>query len=266
MKRIFAILAVLVATLAACRKEAVKKEAVDEAQKAVYGSISGNISPAGAAESVIWVNDADPALFSTLQPDARTGTFLVSQLKPGIYHIYVVPKSGYTLTQTEATVWVTAGEIMHAGVFKAVSPTNPVSPADPVPAKVYSLSYKLNGDVEGFGSLATYTGTDLTITGFRSEGTYGKLNYASFKTAISIAGVTGPGDYPATITYVSTKGTIGFKTWGSAPAGGSAKVSITAIDPVSKKISGSITGTLQPISGTSGVLSLTEGKFNITYR
>ncbi|RYY35945.1 MAG: hypothetical protein EOP46_08190 [Sphingobacteriaceae bacterium] len=265
MKRIFSILALLFISLTACKKDRVSKDtAVKDADPIVqepvftYGNLSGSIYPAGAAEKITLTSDSDPNVAAVVQLDPITGNFSKWELKPGTYHLIVLPKSSYALTTTDYSIQITEGETTAVGTIIAEEKS-------PEPDKTYSFSYKLNGSRESYGDRSTYNGTDLKITGRRSEGTYQKLGYATFETTLSVTGVTEPGDYDAKMTYVTTKGTIGYRTWGSAAEGGSAKVTVTTIDPVNKKISGSFTATLVPIAGTSGTLNVTEGTFNINY-
>ncbi|MBB5397016.1 hypothetical protein [Mucilaginibacter sp. AK015] len=264
MKRIFPILALLI-SLTACKKEPVLKDTpVKDEDSTIqepvfaYGNLSGTIYPAGAAEKITLTSDSDPNVAAALQLDAITGDFHGWELKPGAYHLIVSLKTGYTLKITDYPFQITEGQTTAIGTIKA-------DEKSPEPDKKYSFSYKLNGSRESFGGKCTYTGTDLKISGKRSEGTYQQLGYNIFESTISVSGVTGPGDYAAVMTYMTTKNTIGYRTWGSAAEGGSAKVTVTAIDPVSKKISGSFTATLVPIAGTNGTLKVTEGTFNITY-
>ncbi|RYU90686.1 hypothetical protein EWM62_08540 [Mucilaginibacter terrigena] len=265
MKRIFTILAVLLISLTACKKGRVSKDpsvndpgSTTQEPVIAYGNLNGTIFPAGAAEKITLISDIDPNVAVVVQLDAITGNFYRWEIKPGNYHLIVLPKSGYILTTKDYPVQIIKDQTTAIGTIKA-------DEKSPEPDKTYSFSYKLNGSRESYPGKGTFTGTDLKITGKRSEGTYQKLGYYTFESTISVTGVTGLGDYYAKMTYVTTKGTIGYRTWGSAADGGSAKVTVTAIDPVNKKISGSFTAKLAPIAGTTGILTVTEGTFNITY-
>ncbi len=265
MKKLLAVLAALFIGVTAC-----KKEAVNSAEKSITanGSLSGIISPANAALSLNVVSESDPAFNSMLQVNSNSGDFSLKELKPGRYRISVAVSNGFSPLASDRIVEIKPGINTDLGVFAftASGTGNAYTPSDADPSKSYSLSHKLNGNFVGHPASATLTGTDLTITGSSSEGKYMSIGYYTFETTIIVKGITAPGNYPATVNYVTTKGTIGFRTWGTVPQGGSATVVITALDVANKKVSGTFTGKLVPVSGTSGDLDLTEGKFNVIYR
>jgi len=263
MKKIGAVLAALFISVTAC-----KKEAVNSAEKSTIanGSLSGIISPANAALSLNVMSENNPAFNATLQLNSNSGDFSLAELKPGRYRLYVTLKNGFSMAAPDRIVEIKPGLNTYLGVFTASGSGNAYTPSNAEETKSYSLSHKLNGDFVGYPASATFTGTDLTITGSSSEGKYSSIGYYTFKTTIIAKGVTAPGSYPATVNYVTTKGTIGFRTWGTVPQGGSATVVITALDVANKKVSGTFAGKLVPVSGTSGDLDLTEGKFNVIYR
>ena len=266
MKRIFTLLAAFVVTLASCSKEAIT---TTNESTPMDGSISGTILPAGMTTSVVLTSNNDPKSSITIKPDANTGSFSAIKLRPGHYSIILIPKSGYSSSFKNITAEVTPGANTDVGVFDVAvnfDPVNSFTPDNIDADKSYSLSHKLNGDFIGYGAAADYAGSNLTITGKRSEGSYLKLNYKTYETTINVTGVTAPGTYAATISYVTTKNTIGYRTWGSKPAGGEATVLITVLDRVNKKISGTFSGKLLPVAGTAGNLILTEGKFNVFYK
>ena len=265
MKKLVAVLAALFIGVTAC-----KKEAVNSAEKSTIanGSLSGIISPANAALSLNVVSENDLAFNSTLQLNSNSGDFSLKELKPGRYRISLAVNYGFSPLAPDRIVEIKPGINTDLGVFTftASGTANAYTPSDADPTKSYSLSHKLNGNFVGHPASATLTGTDLTITGSTSEGKYMSIGYYTFETTIVVKGITTPGNYPATVNYVTTKGTIGFRTWGTVPQGGSATVVITALDVANKKVSGTFTGKLVPVSGTSGDLNLTEGKFNVVYR
>ena len=265
MKKTFTLLMLLCLSLAACKKETV----TTEEQTTVNGSVSGTISPAGAAEVIVLVSDNDPEGMTTFQLDPVKTSFSVPQLKPGNYKLYFVPKTGYTLAKTEYDAKVTAGANADIGTITLTSQVNPFGPLTPIfgVSSTSSFTQKLDGKGVGYNGSASYNGTDVVIAGEITEGNYMKLIHNTYSTSIKVAGVTAPGTYPATISYVSNQRKPNLvKTWSSAQEGGNATVVVTSIDALNKKISGTFTGKLINTFGNTSYSATTEGSFNVTYK
>ncbi len=242
------------ACLGACRKKNILPQADEKT-----GSISGTVSPIGSASTVIILRDGDPVdKIQQTVPDANTGRFSFSRLKPGTYAVMGEPVTGYMPTANQAIEIKAEQESAVALFFSTDLITTPDIP----------ISFK-----SGFSTRAQYKNQTLTIVKFRSEGKYGQLGYKAFELTIQLDAVTGTGKYvcdavsKSLIRYVSAyDGTIGFKTWGSKTANGTSTVIITTFDPENKKVSGTFKGSLPAIAGTKGTVIITEGAFDVGYQ
>lgn len=242
------------ACLCACRKKNISPQPEEKT-----GSITGTVSPIGAASTVIILKDGDPVdKIQQTVPDATTGRFSFSGLQPGTYALMSEPVIGYMPTDNQAIEVKAEQETAVALVFN----NYPISTPD-IPINFES----------GFSTRAQYKNQTLTITKFRSEGKYGQLGYKTFELTIQLDAVTGTGTYvcdavsKSSIRYVSAyDGTIGFRTWGSKTTNGFATVTITTFDPDRKKVSGTFNGNLPAIAGTKGTVIITDGAFDVVYQ
>ena len=241
------------ACLGACRKKNILPQPEEKT-----GSISGTVSPIGSASTVIILRDGDPVdKIQKTVPDATTGRFSFSGLKPGTYAVMGEPVNGYMPTDNQA-IEIKAEQESAVVLFFTNLITTPDIP----------ISFK-----SGFSTRAQYKNQTLTIVKFRSEGRYGQLGYKTFELTIQLDAVTGTGTYvcdavsKSFVRYVSAyDGTIGFRTWGSKTTNGTATVIITTFDPDSKKVSGTFNGSLPAIAGTRGTVVTTEGAFDVVYQ
>ncbi|MFD0751042.1 hypothetical protein ACFQZS_12875 [Mucilaginibacter calamicampi] len=267
MKRLLGFITAICLSSTACTKEAIKS---NENQAAVTGSINGTVSNGGAIDAIILANDSEPGLFSSLSLDLNTGVFSASQLKAGSYNIHIILKNGYTLAQSDLKALVSAGKTVNLGLVTVSSDINNFSPSTPIfgtDSKTYTLTQKFNEKAMGFDGTATYNGSDLSIAGSLTEGSSLKIIHNTYSTTIKVSNITTPGTYVASINYISNQRKVGIiNTWSSDNQGGNATVVVTAIDPVSKKISGTFKGMLVLTSAVGHYQTTTEGSFNLTYK
>lgn len=261
MNKVITCLLVLCIGISACRKngETVKPNNGNkpDSEKTspvaiTNGSLSGMIAPLGSVTMVTLTSATIPA--QTALPNSISGSYKFTDLVAGNYVIHFAVAKGYTAPD-EVEITIEAGKNTDAGWQTLV---NSASKAP--------FSFWMDGKLHQFGALVKYSSPALSIQGIRSEGQYGRLDYKRFTITINLDEVNGPGTYvckgtsTSSITYVSEHdNSIGYRTWGMNKDGGSATVIITSIDPVNRKVTGTFTANLIPISGTSGDKIIADG-------
>ena len=208
-------------------------------EKAKPGSISGTVSPAGAAASITiahlvpFVSGLIPDQTFSATPDG-SGHFSLTRLDANYYYdITVNPVAGGTLkAPNKILVFLPTGQAIDLGVL-ALTAMLPPSP----------LSYAVNAAPFDIPLVfASKQGGSLTIV--QPVATVGNI------LTLVIGNVTGVGDYTCNS---STGSAITLQTnstsdippqWQSNAAGGDGLLKVTALDPVHQTISGTFTATV----------------------
>jgi len=234
----------------ACHKE--DKE--DDTPQPTTGSLSGVVAPIEAAQSITARLKSNVSQSITVVPDASTGAFKFSNLSAGDYIVELLSNSPYK-SPDNLEISVRANKNTDLGTLTLVTD---------------SISCKVNGTAMSRNAQASYNSPTFSTSVIGSS-----LSY-TYQLNIHLDAVTGPGTYVCKGTatsYInySTKswGTPPIsRNWSSANAGGSATITITNIDPVTKTISGTFAATLMAAAGipTGNQVSITDGAFTMTYK
>lgn len=221
--------------------------------RSVPGSISGKVTPAGAAASVIAVSESTGAKY-TASPDA-SGLFRISNLPYDKYFVTASPASGTSLyAPYRKPISVSNGQdVVMADIgFTATAPAYPVS-------------FQLDG--------VNYQTASGLIDSYYYDAKLGiNSDLGDYRIIITLANVNGIGDYACnktsgsviTLSRKTTQTVIGqIYSWSSSGAG-SGTVRVNHIDPVAKMISGTFSATL--MAGANSTKTITNGTFTIPYQ
>jgi hypothetical protein len=248
----------------------------------LYGNstITGLIQPAAAAYSV--------SAYSQVLQSQYTGTidaggnFIIKDLPEGQFDVGVFAAQYFTVAVAgPKQVVLTRGQTVDVGAFSLYSDKNPNSPN--------YLTYELDGvkKYKETANGANYLAPDFSLSTYKTAvvtiiSLDTRSSVVADKLDIILDELNGPGTYVTRGTVKSQiklthrdikfAGIHGYTAgpvavWSSTGKGGSATVTITAIDTVNHTISGTFTATTVPESGiATGNKVITNGVFsNFSY-
>ncbi|WP_201987262.1 carboxypeptidase regulatory-like domain-containing protein [Hymenobacter rubidus] len=227
------------------------------------GAVEGTISPANSLSS-IQLTAAGTQNGPTVQPDV-TGYFRFSNVVPGTYNVSFSPTSGF-LQPAPRTVTVTAKATASLGVV-TVTPSG-------------TTTATLRGSLRWTEGSTTYTSTSLSGTMSLSNGIPQYLSLSANALNGTAADVLGLYSYcgragvylmdnqvgGASATYLRTVGGVptgSYETrYQASPAG---SVTITAVDPAARTVSGSFGFTAAEAPLRTGRITISNGSFSLSY-
>lgn len=265
MKKLLLLICLSALTLS-CKKNK------QEAPTKVLGAIVGSIEPAGAANMIYATDERGNQVSVAIDP--HTGSFKIEQLIAGTYRLSI-PLSTMYQPLPDLSVPVLDGKTTETGPLEI----NLKNPSDPNNKDVRVLSYKIdgigitrynrpcsfNGDILSFSTLSIIFGAGVPerIKNTRSEFT------------LSVAGITGQGQYPLTgsnsvvrlTEVVSSNYSLQTEStnWNISKEAPVGELVVTEIDRIGRTISGTFSAKL--IKDESGISkrSVTEGRFFLDY-
>ena len=228
--------------------------------KIAYGSISGTITPAGAATEVRAYSSDSGAGTIRATPDPVTGVFKFEKVPTGSYIVSFTAADHFTAPATSSVI-VSTGQNTDAGSFSFTRH-----------GETSVLTLLDDGTSRSLSGTASYQSGSFSLQGSLTEWISRQDNlYINYNLKILLDNVTGPGTYAckntatSQVMYTSGAGP-GTAIWDSTNNGSSATVTITSIDPAANAISGTFTATLQPFSPLLKTKIITNGIFTATYR
>ena len=241
--------------LASCSK---KEEAAP-----TIGAISGTISPAEAATSVI-VSDQYNHQIATTVPDAKTGTFTFSNLNVGGYVLSLVPFHGYKIPDVKSTA-VVGGQTTNVGMWLVEGDGTPHG----------LVSWRVNGVTYQTNYISGYIRSDnIAIDATATNGTTQDAVSLRFRN-----NNYQPGNYVVTRVYNDPYAfgayyarfengvvTIQYNTsYYTPPTQSTGALSITAFSQSAKTIQGEFSFFASPPSAGGAAAPVTDGTFNLHY-
>jgi hypothetical protein len=216
--------------------------------KPTTGSIRATAIPAGAATNMRLTRDNTTI---EIAPNS-SGIFQADNLQAGNYSVTFTPAVGFQGPQA-SNVSVTAGSTNDLGTVAFVQPGSPFIGTMSATVNGNTWNSALHGGtVDGSGMGLTISGAAVSLTG------------TSETIMLNLPNITGLGTYSApfdaSAVYMVASITGTPQTWVS---GSNCTITITNIDQVEQKISGTFSFTASPAPGSSasGNKTVTNGTF-----
>ena len=225
------------------------------------GAVDGTCAP---ANSLRYIQLTAPGAQSgpTAQPDVR-GYFRFENVAPGSYNVAFVAETGY-LAPAPRLIAVVAGATTSLGVV-AVNPAG-------------STSAALRGTLSWREGNTAYTSTSLTGNMFLDNGLPRTISLTATSlngTAADVLGLYSGCDSPGLYVMSSTANTATYlRTYSGVPGASyetryqpspAGSLTVTAIDPVARTLSGTFGFTAAEAPLRTGRITISSGSFSLSY-
>ena len=230
-----------------------------EDPKPTTGSLAGTVSPAGAIGKVTATDAGGLTFVGT--PDATTGAFSITDLKPGNYTLSFTPTAGY-VAPAERTITIVAGEKVAAGTVSVESDGSLRSGT--LNWRVDGTSYTATTVTGSIGDLGM-GGKTLSIEATAVNGSTSdqlSLVVGSFTPAVGTYELGNV--YYRSAAYQRTSGGIITATYGGQYMA-SGTVTISSYDASTRTLTGTFGFSAAGQGSTSGILDVSNGTFTLRF-